>query len=57
MPIRLKVVRRQDEQARKVRELMQMFKLNPNSNSYYQYQSIGASSSTIDPKIEKTRAF
>ena len=54
MPIRLKVIRRQEERARKVKELMEMFKV-PNSNSYYQYQPIGASSSTIDPKIEKTR--
>ena len=56
MPIRLKIIRQKHEQIRKIGELMDMFKVNP---SYYQYQPmIGASSnitSTIDPKIEKTR--
>jgi hypothetical protein len=62
MPIRLKTLRRQEEQARKVKDLMQMFK-GPNSNSYYQYQyqPTGASSFSnwttpnIDPKIQKTK--
>jgi hypothetical protein len=62
MPIRLKVVRRQEEQVRKVKELKEMFRV-PNSNSFYhQYQPIGASSfgsyfqtATIDPKIQKTK--
>jgi hypothetical protein len=58
MAIRLKVVRRQEEHARKVKELMEMFKLNPTSsysNSYYQYQPTGASTSIIDPKIQETK--
>lgn len=61
MTIRLKVVRRQEEQARKIGELMQMFKVpNTNSNSYYQ-PIIGASSlsgnptTVTDPKIAKTK--
>lgn len=57
MPIRLKVVRRKEQQISKVKDLMEMFKVpNTNSNSYYyhQYQPIGASS-TIDPRIQKTR--
>lgn len=57
MTIRLKVIRRQQEQARKVKELMMFtIKVPRYSNSYYQYQPIGASNtSVIDPKIEKTR--
>lgn len=57
MPIRLKTLRKQEEQINKVKELMEMFKV-PNSNSYNQYQPIGASLSVtdnIDPKIAKTR--
>ena len=56
MPIRLKLQRRkeQEEQTKKLRDLMEMFKV-PSFPSY-QYQPIGASSSSvIDPKIEKTR--
>lgn len=59
MPIRLKVVRRKEEQISKVKGLMDMFKV-PNSNScyQYQYQPIGASTSTtIDPKIEKVKGL
>lgn len=57
MPIRLKTLRRQEEQVRKVRELMQMFKVPSHSNSYY---IIGGSRllnnlANIDPKIAKTK--
>jgi len=56
MPIRLKIIRKQQERARKISELMQMFNVNPSSNSY-QYQPIGASNITpiIDPRIQKTK--
>jgi hypothetical protein len=55
MTIRLKTLRRQEEQTSKVRELMDMYSIKvPNSNYYEQYQPIGASS-VIDPRIEKTK--
>jgi len=59
MPIlRLKVKRQQEQEQEqrisKVRDLMEMFKV-PGMPTY-QYQPIGASSSsTIDPKIQKTK--
>lgn len=63
MPIRLKTLRRQEEKINKVKGIMEMFNVIPNSNSYYyQYQPIGASSlesnfptATIVPKIQKTK--
>lgn len=55
MPIRLKVVRRKEEQINKVKDLMQMFKVP--SYPSYQYQPIGASTSTIDPKIGKVKSL
>jgi hypothetical protein len=58
MTIRLKIVRRQEEQRKKVKGLMEMFKLNPNSSSYYQYEPIVVGASTvIDPKIEKVKGL
>jgi hypothetical protein len=53
MPIRLKVLRRQEERIRKVAELMNMWKVP--GYPTYEYQPIGASSSTIDPRIQKTK--
>jgi hypothetical protein len=63
MPIRLKVVRRKEQQISKVRELMEMFKVNPNLSSNPNYQPIIGGSSflvtgkapAIDPKIAKTK--
>jgi hypothetical protein len=63
MPIRLKTLRRKEQQISKVRELMDMFKVNPNLNSNTYYQPIiGGSSLPVtgkapanDPKIAKTR--
>lgn len=56
MPIRLKTLRRKEQQINKVKDLMQIFKV-PNSNLYYyqQYQPIGGSLSAIDPRIQRTR--
>jgi hypothetical protein len=59
MPIRLKVVKRKEEQISKVKDLMEMFKV-PNSN-YQQYQLTGASCFSnwaipnTDPRIQKTK--
>ena len=55
MPIRLKVLRRQQERISKVKDLMEMFKVPSISYPTYGYQPIGASSSAIDPKIQKTK--
>jgi hypothetical protein len=65
MVIRLKVKRQEEQRISKVRDLMDMFNVNPNSNSnsyqYQQYQPTGASNfsnwttSTINPKIQKTK--
>jgi hypothetical protein len=61
MPIRLKVVRRKEEQISKVKGLMDMFNVNSNTNSYYyQYQPTGASNfsnlqTNIDPRVQKTK--
>lgn len=59
MPIRLKSLRRQEQQISKIGNLMSMFNVNPNSNSNY-YQPVGGSSSAsnssaIDPKIANTK--
>ena len=55
MTIRLKLqrIKQEEEQTKKVRDLMEMFKV-PNFPSY-QYQPIGASSSVIDPRIQMTK--
>jgi hypothetical protein len=60
MAIRLKVKRQEEQRISKVRELMDMFNVNPNTNS--NYQPVGGSSLSvtdkapaIDPKIAKTR--
>ncbi len=60
MTIRLKVVRRQEEQARKVKGLMDMFHIDRNQD----YQPMGASnlssnwtSVTTDPRIQKTKGL
>jgi hypothetical protein len=64
MTIRLKVVKRKEEQARKVKDLMDMFKVpNTSSNTYYHHERIIGGSSlsvtdnapAIDPKIAKTK--
>ena len=57
MTLRLKAVKRLEQRISKVKELLDMYNVNPNSNYQYQYQPMGAStsSSVIDPKIEKTR--
>ena len=61
MTIRLKVLRRQQEKARKIGELRDMYHVNPNQ-SYNYYPPVGGSSlnsnySTVtnDPKIQKTK--
>lgn len=41
-PVRIKLIRRQEEQSRKVKELMEMFKLSPSSG----YEIMGGSSLT-----------
>lgn len=58
--IRLKAVRRLEQRISKVKELMDMYNINPYSNYQYQYHPMGASSSStipmsINPKIQKTR--
>ena len=56
MVIRLKTLKRanKEQQLGKVRDLMQMFHVDRNTN--YQYQPIGASSmSALCPKIQKTK--
>jgi hypothetical protein len=60
MVIRLKVLRRQEERAKKIGELMDMYHVN--SNQSYNYQPVGGSSlnsnySTVtnDPKIQTTK--
>jgi hypothetical protein len=56
MLVRLKVVRRKEQQISKVRELMQMFNV-PGSNSNYPIggSSLRSNSATpADPKIQKT---
>jgi hypothetical protein len=63
MPIRLKTLRRKEQQINKVRGLMDMFNVNPNLSSDPNYQPIIGGSSlsvtdkvpAIDPKIQKTR--
>jgi hypothetical protein len=58
MPIRLKVLRRQEQRISKVKQLMEMYHLA--DRNQYQYQPIGASSSSNstqnnDPRIQKTK--
>jgi hypothetical protein len=59
MPIRLKVLRRKEQQISKVKELMEMYNVNPSYSNYEGYQPIGASSlsvtGSIDPRIQKTK--
>lgn len=58
MPIRLKLVRKKEEQLKKVAELMSMWKV-PSYSNYEGCQPIGASSlsvtDSIDPRIQKTK--
>jgi hypothetical protein len=64
MTIRLKVEMRKQQQVRKIGELMEMFKVNPNYYQY-QYQPTGASNfsnlttttrtTPIDPRIQRTK--
>lgn len=62
MTIRLKVVRRQEEQARKIGELMNMYSIKVPSYPNYNYQPIMGGSTLpswtspyIDPRIQKTK--
>ena len=62
MTIRLKLQRRQEEQARKIGELMQMYSINvPIGSNYNYYQPVGGSSlvsnSPADPRTQKVKSL